>query len=246
MAWELFDRDGAAGFKICGVDGDALAGAPIATLPIACEISIGAESAAPAVLEATERDLELVTASLGGRLVATARTRTSLTTLVYLPTDSGADGFTRISLPKGATVSVAPAIDPTWSLFVATRPHGIEEQSMLDFRVRNQLHQAGDTGGERPIRHIVTGLTGDTVDDFMGSVSAALVTVRGDAVGDGASPWRLTHVADLKDVTESSWIIRQIGERFGATYDGWGSAVISGTERSVRAGRRLFRRPQRR
>ena len=225
MAWELFDRDGAAGFQICGVDGDALTEAPIANLPIACEITVGAESAAPAALEATERDLERVTASLGGSLVATARTRTSLTTLAYLRSDDGADEFTKISLPGSATLSVAPAIDPAWTLFDAARPHGMEEQSMFDFRVRSQLHQAGDTGGERPIEHVVVGLTLDTLDGFMASVSAALASVSGNDNGAGVSPWRVIQAADPKDVTESSWIIRQIAERHDADYDGWGCAV---------------------
>lgn len=241
MAWELFDRDGAVGFQICGVDGRALTAAPIATLPVACEITIGADPASPAALAATERELERVTASLGGTLVATSRMRTALRTLAYLPSDHGAGDFTKISLPKGASVSVAPAVDPNWTLFDSARPHGIEEQSMLDFRVRNQLHQEGDIGGERPIEHVVVGLAGDTVDGFMTSVSAAIPGIRGEAEtrDDDVSPWRLIHDADPKHVTESSWMIRQIAERYGADYDGWSCPVVhsSAPERK----RRWFR-----
>ncbi len=239
MAWELFDRDGGAGFQICGVDSEALSDAPMAPLPVACEITVGAESAAPVALEATERDLERVTVTLGGRIVATARTRTSLTTLVYLPTDDGADGYSKVSLPRGASVSVAPAFDPEWSLFAAVRPVGIEEQSMLDFRVRNQLHAAGDLGGERPIEHIVEGLTDHTLDGFMASVSAAFASVHGEAAGGEVSSWRVTHVADPKDVTESSWMIRQIAERHGATHDGWGCPIVR--EPEPKRKRRWFR-----
>ena len=241
MVWELFDRDGAAGFQICGVDSDALADAPISTLPVACEITVSAESAAPSALGDTEHDLEQVTASLDGRLVATARTRTSLTTLTYLPSDEGADRFTGISLPKRASVSVAPAIDPTWTLFDAVRPSGIEEQSMRDFRVRSQLHLAGDRGGPRPIEHTVTGLTENTVDDFMASVSAAFASVRGEAGDVGVGCWNITHVADPKDVTESSWMIRQIAERHGAEYDGWRCEVVGAEAPSSKRKRRWFR-----
>ena len=241
MAWEMFDRDGGGGFQICGIDGDALDQAPIAGLPVGCEITVHADSAAPAVLEATEDELKSVTASLDGRIVATSRTRTSLVTLAYLPSDDDADRYSKVSLPRNASVSVAPAIDPAWTLFDRARPVGIEEQSMLDFRVRTELFAADDRGGPRPIEHIVVGLTEKTVDEFMMSVCAAMVDVRGDGEGGEVSSWRVTHVADPKDVTESSWMIRQIAERHGAAYDGWGCPVVSASPPKKKPKRRWFR-----
>ncbi|MGB3733723.1 MAG: ribonuclease E inhibitor RraB [Ilumatobacter sp.] len=242
MAWEMFDRDGTGGFRICGVDGELLTDAPLADLPVACEITIEAESAAPVALSSSEYDLERVTTTLVGRIVATSRTRTSLVTLAYLPSDDDADRYSKVSLPKGASVSVAPAIDPEWTLFAAARPVGIEEQSMLDFRVRNQLFAAMDLGGERPIEHVVVGLTDETVDDFTMSVTSATSVVRQPVVEVDAASWRGLHVADPKDVTETSWIIRQIAERFGATYDGWGCPVETGAPAApAKRKRRWFR-----
>jgi len=239
MAWEMFDRDGSGGFQICGVDGDALADAPMADLPVACEITIEAQSAAPVALSSSEHDLERVTASLGGRIVATSRTRTSLATLAYLPTDNDASWYSKVSLPTGASISVAPAIDPEWTLFAAARPAGIEEQSMFDFRVRNDLFAASDIGGERPIRHLVVGLTDENVDEFTTSVAAATAVTREPGTEGDPSPWSGLHIADPSDVTQTSWIIRQVAERFGATYDGWGSVVRHGAP--AKRKRRWFR-----
>lgn len=242
MGWELFDRDDASGFQICGVDGDALTEAPIASLPVGCEIEITAESAAPAVLAATEADLERVAASLRGRLVATSRTRTTLTSLVYLPSDDDADWFAKLALPRRASISVGPAIDPDWTLFDQARPRDIEEQSMFDFRVRTQLHEAGDIGGVRSIEHVVTGLAPDAAAAFQAAVSGALASVAVAADPQEPDTYAVTCPADPLDVTESSWIIRQIAERFAGSYDGWGCAVVTGMQRPQRAGRRWFRR----
>lgn len=242
MAWELFDRDDGGGFQICGVDGDALAEAPIASLPVACQVEITAESAAPAALATTEADLERTIASLDGRLVATSRTRTTLTSLVYLPSDDNADRFAALTLPRGASISVGPAIDPEWTLFDQARPRNIEEQSMLDFRVRTQLHEAGDIGGVRPIEHVVTGLSADASTGFATAMSAAFATVTVTPDRGDPSTCTVTCPADPRDVTEASWIIRQIGERFGGTYDGWGCAVVAGSKPAQRSGRRWFRR----
>ncbi len=222
VAWDLFDRDGAGGFQICGIDSDARVEAPVAGLPIGCEITVESTSASPDALAATERDLEAVTASLNGRIVATRRTRTTLTTLSYLPSDDGADRYAAIALPRGASVSVAPAVDPEWTLFASARPTGMEEQSVLDYRVRNGLHAAGDTGGFRTIEHIVSGLATDRVEPFttaVGSVGVSVTHVDGDRVA-------LAHEADPTDVTQTSWTIRLIAERFGGSYDGWGCTVV--------------------
>lgn len=226
MSWELFDRDAAGGFEICGVDGAALDEAPVASLPVACEIAIGAESAAPGSLGAAERDIESVTRDLNGRIVATARTTTSLTTLVYLPSDEGAEAYTKITLPRRASVSVAPAIDPDWTLFAAARPTGIEEQSMRDFRVRAQLHEFGDIGGVRPIDHVVTDVAEDVADELVASIRAVFPAAEAITDEGDDSTWQVSHEADPNDVTESSWTIRLIAERFGATYAGWRCEVV--------------------
>lgn len=255
MSWELFDRDGAGGVAICGVDGAALDEAPVASLPVACEIVIGAESAAPGSLDAAEHDIASVTRELGGRIVATARTRTSLTTLVYLSSDEGAEGYTRITLPRRASVSVAPAIDPDWTLFAAARPIGMEEQSMQDFRVRVRLHESGDVGGVRPIDHVVTGVSEAVAGDVVASIRAVFPSAHAVVDEGDDSTWQVSHQSDPTDVTESSWTIRLIAERFGATYAGWHCEVVrggdvpgqdvpgeDGSARPERTGRRWFRR----
>lgn len=239
MVWEMFDRDGPGGFQICGVDGDVVDSAPIATLRVACEVTVEAESASPAVLEATERDLERVTDSLDGRIVATARTRSTLVTLVYLPSDDDADWYTRIALPLGAKISVASADDPDWTLFAKMRPEGIEEQSMLDYRVRTQLHKAGDVGGERTIDHVVTGLSTESLAAFEAAVAAMGYTVESSG---GSVALRVN--ADPRHVTDDSWTIRLIAERHGGNYDGWGCEVVGGGRGAgrPRAKKRWWRR----
>lgn len=232
MSWDLFDRDTASGFEICGVDGAALDEAPVASLPVACEIVINAESAAPAALGAAERDIESVTRELNGRIVATARTRTSLTTLIYLTNDEGAEGYTKITLPRRASVSVAPAIDPDWTLFAAARPRGIEEQSMRDFRLRAQLHESGDIGGVRSIDHVVTEVSEDVADELATSIRAVFPTAEISADAED-STLRVSQDADPTDVTESSWTIRLIAERFGAAYAGWRCGVVLGNDESA-------------
>ncbi len=250
MSWELFDRDGAGGFEICGVDGAALDEAPVASLPVACEVAITAESAAPGSLDAAEHDIASVTRELTGRIVATARTRTSLTTLVYLTSDEGAEGYTRITLPRRASVSVAPAIDPDWTLFAAARPSGIEEQSMRDFRVRARLHESGDVGGVRPIDHVVIGVSETVADELVTSIRAVFPTAQATVDDGDDATWQVSHESDPNDVTESSWTIRMIAERLGATYAGWSCEIVLGVDalgqdeaaRPERSGRRWFRR----
>ncbi|MEP1123900.1 MAG: hypothetical protein ABJH68_08435 [Ilumatobacter sp.] len=222
MAWDLFERVGDGGFQICGIDSDARAEAPVVGLPIGCEVTVESASASPDALATTERDLEAVTASLKGRIVATRRTRTTLTTLSYLPSDDGADRYAAIALTRGASVSVAPAVDPDWTLFASACPSGMEEQSLLDHRVRNGLHAAGDTGGVRAIGHLVSGLSTDRVGSLVAAVESLGVTV---TQVDGGRV-EIAHEADPTDVTETSWTIRLISERFGGVYDGWGCAVL--------------------
>lgn len=241
VAWDLFDRDGGGGFQICGIDTGSSSEAPVAALPIGCEITVEAESASPDALGATERDLEVITDSLSGRIVATGRTRTKLTTLAYLPSDRDAERYTKIALPAGASVSVAPAIDPDWTLFAAARPSGMEEQSLLDYRVRSELHAAGDNGGVRTIDHVVTGLGAGQFEGFSSAVASIGVEV---AQVDGERV-EITQRADPKDVTETSWTVRLIAERFGGVYEGWRCGVlrdVSAGTTSTRSRRRWLRR----
>ncbi len=69
------------------------------------------------------------------------------------------------------------------------------------------------------------------------------------------STWQVSHESDPNDVTESSWTIRLIAERFGATYAGWHCSIVVGevvlggdvsgegeAAQSERTGRRWFRR----
>ena len=158
MAWELFRRDGVAGFEMMGVDGDLLGEAPLPELPIAVEITIEAPSTMPEFIGPAESAIERITDELGGRIAGTSRTATRLWALVALASDEHAARFTQVPLPAKASVSVAPSRDPGWTIFDRVRPVDMEEQSMHDLRRMAALHAAGDVGGVRPIEHDVSGL----------------------------------------------------------------------------------------
>lgn len=221
MAWELFRRDGEDGFEMVGVDGDLLASAPLADLPIAVEITIEAPSTLPEFVGSAEATIEKFTARLGGRLAGTARTATRLWVLVHLPTDDHASRFAEVPLPAKASITVAPAKDPAWSIFERVRPVDIEEQSMRDLAVMAELHAAGDTGGVRRIEHVVTGVEGDRAESF----ARAVGTVGFEVASHDGDRMVLVHDADPTDITPDSWTLRLIAERHGATYDGWGCDV---------------------
>jgi hypothetical protein len=229
MAWELFRRDGADGFEMMGVDGDLLDDAPLAELPLACEITIEAPSTQPEFIASTEAAVEAITAELGGRIAGTSRTATSLWVLVHLPSDEHAVGYTQVPLPAKASVAVAPSHDPDWTVFERLRPVDMEEQSMRDLAVMATLHAAGDVGGVRPIEHVVTGLTDDTVDAFTQAVTGVFPALES---ARKAGSLTLAQRGDPADITPDTWTIRQIAERFGATYDGWSSAVVAPAGRS--------------
>jgi hypothetical protein len=240
MGWELFRRDAADGFKIVGVDGDLLVDAPIAGLPTAIEVKIEAPSTAPSALKQTESAIEQITSQLVGRIAGTIRGETQLWTLIHLPTDEHARRFSEISLPSGASISVAPTVDPEWTVFERVRPVGMEEQSLLDLRVMSQLHAAGDRGGVRRVEHTIVGLDQNVVEAFLAAVSSVLGSI--DTQHDGvAANWTISHDADPAEITPDSWTIRQIAERHGAEYDGWGCAVVGGHD-SSRAQRRWWKR----
>jgi len=217
MAWELFRRDGAGAIEMIGVDGDLLDVAPIDTLPLAVEITIDAPSTLPEFIGPAEVALEAITDELGGCLAGTSRTATQLWTLVHLPNDEHASRFMQIPLPARASVSVAPANDPDWTIFDRVRPIGIEQQSMSDLGVMAALHRAGDTGGSRRIEHRITDL-----DDER---SRACATAIG-SVGFEVAPHRdgglaVVHDADPSDLTSDSWTVRLVAERHGGIYAGW-------------------------
>ena len=225
MAWELFKRD-TNGYEVVGVDGELLEHAPVGALPIACEVTIDAASALPDALGETEMALEQVAAAVGGRIAGTIRSEVRLWTLVALPTDDDVQRFAEIPLPSDASISVAPTRDPGWTIFDRVRPTGMERQSLDDLRVVRALHDAGDTGGVRPIEHQVVGLPADLLDGFVASAASLgfRSTVRDDVAG--ALSVVVTHDADPTQLTADSWTLRQIAERHGASYDGWGCGVV--------------------
>jgi hypothetical protein len=173
-----------------------------------------------------ETAVDTITGALGGRVAGTVRAASRLWVLVHLPSDEHAARYTRIPLPAKAAVEVAPSIDPGWTLFERLRPVGMEDQSMRDLAVMASLHAAGDTGGPRAIEHVVTGLNGETVDAFTRAVTGVFPDIE---PSDTAADDRLvlSRRGDPADVTSDTWTIRQIAERFGATYDGWGCAVVT-------------------
>lgn len=217
MAWELFRRDGAADLEMIGVDGDLLVDAPIATLPLACEITIDAPSTLPEFIGAAEVALEAITDQLGGRVAGTSRTATRLWTLVHLPSDEHASRFTQIPLPAKASVTVAPANDPAWTIFDRVRPVGIEQQSMFDLGVMAALHRLGDIGGMRRIEHHVI----DLDDERSEACAAAIGSVGFEVVPHRDGGLGVVHDADPSDLTTDSWTIRLIAERHRGTYAGW-------------------------
>ena len=220
-----------------GVDGDLLSDAPLVDLPIAVEITIEAPSTLPEFVGSAEATIEKFTAQLGGRLAGTARTATRLWVLVHLPTDDHAARFTEVPLPAKASITVAPAKDPGWTIFERVRPVDMEDQSMRDLAVMAELHAAGDTGGVRRIEHVVTGVEGGRADSLVraaGTVGFSVATNDGDRMV-------LVHDADPTDITPDSWTLRLIAERHGAIYDGWGCEVRAPL-RSTKPKRRWRRR----
>ena len=233
VAWELFRREGAHGPEMVGIDGDLVAAAPLVDLPVACEITVEAPSASPDFLGPTEATIEAITAQSGGRIVATRRTLTRLSILVHLRDDGLASRFMHVPLPARASVSVAPSIDPGWTVFDRFRPVGMEEQSLFDLATMADLHRSGDIGGVRPIEHVVTHLAPARDADF----ATAMVSL-GLAVEASSDAVIVRHDADPADITSDSWTIRQIAERCGADYDGWRCAVVTAARPSGRMRRR--------
>lgn len=223
-----------------GVEGDLLEEAPVASLPVAVELTIQATSTLPDALVRTESAIGVVAEQLGGCIAGTIRGATELWTLVYLPTDQHASRFAEIPLPSGASISVAPTIDPEWTLFEQARPVDMEVQSMLDFRVMSQLHASGDRGGVRRIDHVIVDLSADDVQSFIAAVSSVLGPVESEHDA-GANSWTISHDADPAEITADSWTIRQIAERHRAEYDGWGCPMVDGHE-AMGAKRRWWQR----
>jgi hypothetical protein len=237
MAWELFRREGANGFEMMGVDGELLVEAPLADLSIAVEITIEAVSTLPEFIGPAEAGIERIADDLAGRVAGTSRTATTLWTLVHVPSDEDAARFTQLPLPAKASVSVAPSVDPDWTIFERVRPVDMEAQSMRDLRVMAELHAAGDVGGLRSIEHVVTGLDPERAAAFV----AAAATLGFEPSSTDGGRMALRHEADPSDITPDSWTLRLIAERHGATYVGWGCDVISARP-PAGAGRRWRRR----
>lgn len=238
MAWELFRRDEGVGPEMIGIDGELLDGAPVPGLPLACEVTIDAPSTRPEFLAPAESALERLTAHVDGRIAATGRTSTRLVTLVYLADDEHASRYTEVPLPAKASVTVAPANDPDWTLFDRFRPRDMEAQSMDDLRVMADLHAAGDLGGVREIEHTVRDVTPDRADAFATAVTSLGFT--SEAAGDATVVVR--NRADPADLTSDSWTLRLVAERHGARYDGWRCDVVVADDVSPSRTRKWFGR----
>lgn len=236
MAWEAFSRDAPGGFHQVAIDHSLLDDAPIESLPVACAITIGASQTITKAMTQTEAEIESVAGQLGGRVAGHVRSPTELWILLYLPSDRDADRLAEVRLPRDASLSVAPAIDPQWSLFDRLRPVGIEEQSMLDHRMLASLARAGDNGARRLVEHVVAGMARDRVDDFLRAMKAIGVTATPQPDGN----IQIMHEAEPVAVTDDAWTIRQIAERHGGVYDGWNTELRTGRGDPKRK-RRWFR-----
>ena len=237
MAWEAFSRDAPGGFHLVALDHALLDEAPIASLPLACEITIGVSKTISKEMTETEGEIDSVVGQLGGRVAGHARSPAELWILLYLPSEHKADRLARVRLPGDASLSVAPAIDPNWSLFDRLRPAGIEEQSLLDHRMFASLVRAGDNGARRVIEHVVTGVQSDRVDDFVHAAAAIGVTVTPQPDGN----IQIVHEVEPAAVTDTAWTIRQIAERHGGVYEGWTTELRTGRHELKRKSR-WFRR----
>lgn len=226
MVWDLFQRHADDRYEMVGVDSELWEAAPIRRLPVACEIRIGTPSALPEALAATETAIGEVIARLGGRIAATTRSESELWTLVYLPSDEHAARLSELPLPSQSTITVAPTIDPGWTIFDRVRPTGMEEQSRLDTRVLADLYESGDRGGVRPIEHVVTGLTEEALDEFAAAAENLYPTIHTEGSAGSTLTAVVVHDGEPSDVTPDAWTIRLIAERLDATYDGWRCAVV--------------------
>ena len=219
VGWQLFRREGSDGLEMIGVDGDLLDDAPLAELPLACEITVEAPSTLPEFMASTQAAIDSV--------VATGRKATVLWVLVYLPSDEHAVRYSQIPLPAKASLSVAPANDPQWTIFDRARPVDMEMQSMQDLALMAELHAAGDVGGVRRVEHTVGGLAADRRTPFV----AAARSVGFETEDAAAEPIVLHHRVDPSGITPDSWTLRLITERFGATYGGWSCELVRPAER---------------
>lgn len=225
-----------------GVDADLLRDAPLAGLPVAVEITIRDASVHPEVTGEAEAGMKTVAQRCDGRIVGTVRSDSELWTLVHLPTDESAHRFLEIPSPRTAAIEVQPTIDPDWTIFERLRPVGIEHQSMLDLSVLAGLHREGDRGGVRRVDHVVTGMDAEARDRFAAAATSVLGTDAIDVDVDGADDTvRVAHRADPVDITPDAWTLRQIAERHGGTYDGWGCEVLA-PDAAGTAKKRWFRR----
>ena len=240
MSWQLFRRSEAGSFQIVGVDDQLLIDAPLPTLPVAVEVTIRAPSVLPEDLVATEAELERLVSERRGRIAGTVRGATTLSVLAYLPSGDDVDAFRSVPLPSGGGVDVDVRADPAWANFDAVRPVGLEEQSLEDLRLLDELFSAGDAGGVRPVDHVVVDVESERTDGLVASLSAVGYLVERSASQDGVV--MVHHEVDPVEITPDSWTIRQIAERFGATYAGWASAVIRNDPPPPRPRRRPFRR----
>lgn len=237
MAWEAFTRSVGGGSVIVSVDASLLDEAPIEALPVAVEVTIAVESSASGSTAEAEAGIEaIVQQQLAGRMVGRIQDRVEVWSLAYVPSDDRVDRLMSVPYPKHASVTVAPANDPAWTLFDRVRPVEMEQQSLLDHRVFRAMIDERDTGESRAIEHVVTDLDPARVDEFVGSVSALGHVVTPQP--DGAI--QVLHEGQPFLVTDDAWTIRLIAERLGGTYVGWN--VELGRGGTANPKRRWFRR----
>lgn len=243
MSWVLFRTERDSTFALVGFDSELSERAPLAELPFACEVTISAPSVGPHDLPGVDDAIDAAAARLGGVVAATIRRPGRMWVLVHLPSEEGARSFETIPVIDGS-VTATVTRDPGWTLFDRARPVGMEVQAVDDFTVWSQLIAEGDTGGVRPIDHYLTGLGAVDVEALTQSLGSVGFVVEQLTLDDGSDVLVAAHDADPADITPDSWTIRQIAERFGATYDGWGSPVVRPTPTADASARRggLFRR----
>lgn len=232
--WAVFPGESAEHFAMYLVDLGAVDAAPAGGLPVRLDIEVrfpAREDGLPADghLPAVQRFEEVVCAEVRvrrgayvGRVIADGTCRYT----AYLPSPPAA----ALALPRddfSPRVTTAP--DPEWRYVRQVLAPDVEQLHVIrDMEVVRALLEHGDQlDRERPVDYVAyfgdphaAGRAAEELraDGFTARVEPVppgyrLAAVRDDAV----EPPRLHKV---------TWLVREVVERYGGVYDGWGCTIV--------------------